>query len=255
MPKIKRLELYNQVYTKVHHLYDIGKPQIDCIHDLPKVRKSKLFAKEIKDHSVLEIGCGSGLFLLTLFKMGIAKNLTGLDVTIPNKRVRDEYPEINFLQSDITEFHVENGFDVIYSNHVFEHISPLDVDTHLQSIHKALNNGGCLILNIPNRLFGPSDITRIIDFSGTGITPAIGTHLNETTYIDIINVLSKHGFTNFKTTFPNVYLRHLLPDFRMSPNFMLKIEGSKKLLSLLHKIKINNKCLFSLEVTIICNKE
>jgi hypothetical protein len=55
---------------------------------------------------------------------------------------------------------------------------------------------------MPNRLFGPSDVTRIIDYSRTGKTRAQGTHLNESTYGDLIPILERNGFQNFRTILP-----------------------------------------------------
>ena len=108
--------------------------------------------------------------------------------------------------------------------------------------------------NVPNKIFGPSDVTRIVDFSHTNRIPALGTHLNESTYTEIIETLKAYGFTNFRATFPNVFLRHLIPDFRMSPSLMCWVENSPRIISLLHKLKFRGKCIASLEVTIICNK-
>lgn len=251
----ERLRLYADVYTKVHSLYQAGAltpPQVSGRP--PKARKSRLFKKELASKSVLEIGCGQGAFLMALASSGIARDLRGMDVTIPDGKVVGSYPNIKFIKADITKFDVERKFDVIYSNHVFEHIAPADMITHLTSIHAALNDDGILIINVPNRLFGPSDITRIVDFSNTNRVPAMGTHLNETTYAEIIKVLKNYGFTKFRTTFPNVFLRHLVSDFRMSPSLMCWLENSPRIISLLHKLKFRGTCIANLEVTIICSK-
>ena len=251
----ERLKLYSEVYTKVHSIYNEGALEFQRTSDKqPKARKSRLFKRELINRSILEIGCGRGAFLMALARSGIAKNLRGMDVTIPEGKVVDSYPNIEFIKTDITNFYVERKFDVIYSNHVFEHIAPADMITHLTSIHAALNDEGILIINVPNRLFGPSDVTRIVDFSNTNRVPAMGTHLNETTYSEIIEILKNYGFTKFRTTFPNIFLRHLVPDFRMSPLLMCWLENSPRIVSLLHKLKFRGKCIANLEVTIICSK-
>lgn len=251
----ERLKLYSEVYNKVHSIYNNGMfaPQ-NTLTKPPKARKARLFRKEVLNNSLLEIGCGQGAFLMALANSGIAKDLLGMDVTIPDDKVVDSFPSIEFIKTDITKFDVTRKLDVIYANHVFEHIAPADMITHLTSIHAALNHEGTLIVNVPNRLFGPHDVTRIVDFSNTNQVPALGTHLNETTYSEIIEVLKSYGFSKFRTTFPNVFLRHLIPDFRMSPSFMCWLEHSPRIVSLLHQLKFRGKCIANLEVSIICTK-
>lgn len=251
----ERLRLYADVYTKVHRIYQNGTPlESDALKSSLKVRKARLFKREIKNHSLLEVGCGKGLFLMSLVKLGLSKNLCGMDVTVPGPEIIANNPEISFIKADITKFGLDTKFDVVYSNHVFEHMALADVDTHLSSIYEALKDNGVLVINVPNRLFGPSDVTRIIDFSGTNKIPAQGTHLNETTYTEIIDHLKAHGFTNFRTTFPSLILRHLVPSFRMSADFMVWLENSPRLISLLYGLRFRGKCVASLEVTIICDK-
>jgi 2-polyprenyl-3-methyl-5-hydroxy-6-metoxy-1,4-benzoquinol methylase len=252
----ERLKLYDDVYTKVHSIYKDGALVNEQVSGKPpRGRKSRLFSKEVANKSVLEIGCGRGAFLMALADLGIKRDLYGMDVTIPDDDVAVNYPNVEFIKADITKFKMDHKFDVIYSNHVFEHIAPADIDTHLSSIHAGLEDDGVLIINAPNKIFGPSDITRIVDFSYTNRTPALGTHLNEPTYTEIIETLKSYGFTNFRTTFPNVYLRHLIPDYRMGMSFMYWLEKSPKVISLLHKLKYKGKCIASLEVTIICDKK
>lgn len=252
----ERLRLYADVYTKVHSIYKDGALRTENKSGKPpKARKSRLFRQELANRSVLEIGCGQGAFLMALANLGIKRDLYGMDVTIPEDEVAVNYPSIKFIKADITKFKVGRKFDVIYSNHVFEHIASSDMGTHLSSIHAALDDNGILIINVPNRIFGPSDITRIVDFSYTNRIPALGTHLNEPTYTEIIETLKEYGFTNFRSTFPNVYLRHLIPDYRMGVSFMCWLESSPKIIALLHKLKYKGRCIASLEVTIICDKK
>lgn len=250
--KEKRKKLYNEVYTKVHSIYQNG--IINKRSTPPNVRKARLFKKEIFGKSILEVGCGQGYFLMAIANSDIGKNLVGMDVTIPSSKQISNYENIEFIEADITEFELKNSFDVVYSNHVFEHIATLDIESHLQSIYKALNTGGSLILNIPNKLFGPSDITRVVDFSYTNKIQALGTHLNEMTYSEIIEILKSNGFSNFKTVFPNTYIRHLIPDFRLNASIICKIEKSPKFISFLHSLKFKGRCIADFEVTIICTK-
>lgn len=250
--KVERIKLYKDVYTRVHDIYQRKAKETGNGIQL-KSRRARLFEKEISGKSVLEVGCGQGAFLITVAKYGTATGLCGLDVTIPCSETKKKYNEIEFISADITEFDFDKKFDVVYSNHVFEHIAPADVHTHISSIKNALNKNGTLIINAPNKLFGPSDVTRIIDFSYTNKIGAQGTHLNETTYNDLIELLKKYGFVNFRTTLPGLVIRNVLPDFRMSTSALCKIENNNNFIEMLHKIKFRGRCLFAYEVTVICD--
>lgn len=108
---------------------------------------------------------------------------------------------------------------------------------------------------MPNRLFGPSDVTRIIDFSYTGKTQSLGSHFNELTYNELIMLLKKYEFENFRTVFPHTKLRHLFRFFRMRPSILCEIEKSKFFMNLLHNMKFHGRCIAKFEISIICNKK
>jgi hypothetical protein len=97
---------------------------------------------------------------------------------------------------------------------------------------------GILIINAPNRLFGPWDITGIVDCSHTNKTAAQGTHINESTYTETVQALKENGFGNFKTVLPVPKVRnYFLTNVRFSVNFLLTMEKSPKLMSFLYLIK------------------
>jgi 2-polyprenyl-3-methyl-5-hydroxy-6-metoxy-1,4-benzoquinol methylase len=248
--KIKRIKLYDELYSKVHPIY-YKKSSFKNPKDYSFSRKVNLFKKELYNKSIIDVGCGKGDFLKSIIDKYKYKSLTGLDVSLPDEKVQNHFKEINFIKKDVTEFELNEKFDVVYSNHVFEHMSPVDVDTHLKSIVKCLKSDGTLILNSPNELFGPSDVTRIIDFSYTNKMKAQGSHLNESTYSKIIPILKKHGFKSFKSPFPHTIIRHLISSFRLNAKSMCKIEDSNKIMSLLHSLKYNKTCFVNFEVSII----
>jgi 2-polyprenyl-3-methyl-5-hydroxy-6-metoxy-1,4-benzoquinol methylase len=251
--KEERIKLYNSLYTTVHSIY---KRNSRGSHNNGEMlnRKAYLFSKELKNKSILEVGCGQGAFLKTVAKINPGAKLCGLDVSIPGDEVLKQFPGIDFIAADITEFKVAEKYDVVYSNHVLEHMAPADFHTHLKSIQEALKENGLFIVNMPNRLFGPSDVTRILDFSYSNKINAQGSHFNETTYNELIPVLKQYGFTEFKTVFPHIKLRHLLRSFRMNPGILCKIEQSSFIMKLLHGIKHKGSCTAKFEITLICKK-
>src|SRR5262249_37205221 len=135
---------------------------------------------ELRGRSILDVGCGAGEFLRSCAHLAEPTRLVGIDVFVQPT----EFPQYNlsFVRGDVVQFDLSEKVDVAVSDNLYEHIAPQDIATHLGSIRRALRTGGTLILFTPNRLFGPWDVTRIIDDSYSGRTLAQGTHVNETTY-------------------------------------------------------------------------
>lgn len=242
----KRKEMYREVYNTVHSIY--GKAILDPQKGKnPKDEFVQLFKKELKGKSVLDVGCGVGYLLASISNQLKHQKLVGLDVSIPP--LAKQHPEIEFISGDIIEFNLGHQFDVVVSDQVLEHIAPIDLAMHLKSVRLSLKAGGIFIVRLPNKLFGPHDVTRIIDFSNTGKTKAEGTHLNESTYGEIIPILEKNGFNNIKTPLPRIpKLGYMLRTFRINPQFFVTIEKSKFLMNILHKIK------YQFGIILICKK-
>lgn len=246
----KRQKLYNEIYQRVHKIYGKDKANIENRIKI-KNRFIWLFRKELKNKSVLDIGCGDGSMLMALSKKGISKKLTGVDISPINN---SQHNDINFIRDNILTFRIESRFDVVVLDNVYEHISPLDKDSLLKSISKVLTPNGKVILWLPNRNFGPSDVTRIVDLTYSGKTPAMGTHLNESTYTEVIEDLKRHGFSNFKTILPFRRIMYLFSWLRIPSNYFISIERNEALLKILKKIKINGKCFFRFDVIVIGHK-
>jgi len=246
-----RQALYKNVYATVHAIY--GKDSTDIFSEQnPNDATVRLFSKELMSKSVLDVGCGEGHFLASISKNLRHKELVGLDVSIP--RLSLHHPDIAFKLGDIVQFNLRQEFDVVFSDQVLEHIAPVDLKLHLDSVRSSLKAGGLFIVNMPNRLFGPSDVTRIVDFSNTGRIEAQGTHLNESTYTDLIPILEQNGFRRFRTVCPIPKLKYRLTKFRMAPSLLRLIENRRVLLSLLHRIQLRGRCIAQFDVTLICTK-
>ena len=244
----KRQALYAHVYNTVHQLY--GKNTNAHIYD----KLVNLFAKELRNKSVLDIGCGEGHFLAGIARMLPHKKLAGIDVSIPH--LQQNHGAIEFNIGDVISFDLQEQFDVVFSNHVIEHIAPDDMQAHLASVKKSMKRDGHFIINAPNRLFGPWDVTCIVDNSHTNKIPAQGTHINETTYSEIIPLLEENGFGNFRTICPIPKIKYYCTNIRFSPQALIFIENNKTLMSLLYATKYlaSRRCIAHFELTLICNK-
>ncbi len=101
-----------------------------------------------KQDKILDVGCGSGLFLLELKARGF-QNLNGLDNGILDEKIFTEN-NIFFNNNTIEKFSTtnENTFDVITCFQILEHIQ--DVKIFLETCQKMLKPNGKLIIAVPN---------------------------------------------------------------------------------------------------------
>ena len=247
----RRLKMYEEVYNAVHAIYGKHNIGVDSKQN-PKDAIVRLFSKELVNKSVLDVGCGEGHFLQSIAKNLPHRQLVGIDVSRPN--LSQTRPEIDFKLGNVISFDLGAQFDVVFSDQVVEHIAPLDLPAHLASVKAALRPGGVLIIMMPNRLFGPSDVTRILDCTYTNMLPAQGTHLNESTYTDLIPILQENGFTDFKTVCFIPKVRNLLRNWRYSPRYLQAIEGVPLLLRLLRSVRLRGRAFLKLDITLICTK-
>jgi 2-polyprenyl-3-methyl-5-hydroxy-6-metoxy-1,4-benzoquinol methylase len=242
----KRKELYWAVYEAVHPLYELP----SSAGSNPKDPVVRLFRKELEGRSILEVGCGNGLFLKSVARQLRHGRLVGIDVSTSVLPECGE--EITFLQGEVTDFTVPEQFDVVFSEHVIEHLAPADLPLHIRSLRRALTPGGVLIVCAPNRLFGPSDITRIVDYSQSGRTAAAGTHLHEPLHGELTAILREYGFSSFRTIFPLMKIRNRLPWVRFDARLMEAVERSRFLLGLLRKVRLGGRCIARFDTVLIC---
>jgi SAM-dependent methyltransferase len=82
----------------------------------------------------------------------------------------------------------DNTVDLAFSYQVIEHIHPDDAVEQLKHIYRVLKPGGCYYCITPNRLYGPSDISRGFDREATGL------HLKEYSNTDLLKLTRSAGF-------------------------------------------------------------
>jgi 2-polyprenyl-3-methyl-5-hydroxy-6-metoxy-1,4-benzoquinol methylase len=248
----KRLAMYRELYQTVYPIY--RKEKMDKQpNNNPKAKTVQLFRRELEHQSILDIGCGEGHFLSAVNALLKHKRLTGMDVAIPLPEKRP--PGIEFISSNVVHFRLDHLYDVVFSDQVLEHIAAADLDRLLGSVRAALVPGGIFIINMPNRLFGPHDVTQIVDYSRTARITAQGAHLNESTYTAMIPVLSRHGFKEFKTVFPLPKVKHFFRNARFSPSIMSWTERHPGIIRWLHALKYRGRCMAGFEITLICRRD
>lgn len=92
---------------------------------------------------ILDVGCGAGNLLQSLNDAGL-KNLIGVDPYI-DKDVRDR--DVKILKKNIHELPDNQKFDLIISNHSFEHI-PDQLET-LVKVSEILSEDGICFIRMP----------------------------------------------------------------------------------------------------------
>ena len=93
------------------------------------------------DDAILDVGCGNGLLLGKLYKMGFT-NLTGIDPFINEEK---DFGEVKIYKKDIEE--MSGQFDVIMMHHSLEHMAdPLNA---MKKAHSLLRDKKYLLVRIP----------------------------------------------------------------------------------------------------------
>jgi len=246
----KRRQFYREMYNQVHPLYDKNSAALSGKN--PFRRIVKLFQRELDGKSILDVGCGTGAFLTCVDDLLPHGRLVGIDTSL--SVLPEDTRGIRFIEGDVIDFEVNGSFDVVFSHHVLEHIAPADLASHISSIRKILAPGGCFIISTPNRLFGPSDVTRIFDCTNCNRTPALGSHVNELNYTETIAVLSKYGFSDFQTILPLRFFKYCFPNLRLNPSFLVHMEDHPTLLNLLHGVRFRSRCLLAFDVVLLCRQ-
>ena len=93
--------------------------------------------------SILDVGCGDGKFL-NYFKNGGFKDLTGIDLFIDKENI--DY-DLNLIQTSLEEFNPSKKYDLIISNHAFEHMDNQLIN--LKCFENLIEEDGLILLRIP----------------------------------------------------------------------------------------------------------
>lgn len=246
----ERKRQYRELYERVHSLKQ--RYRDESIDSSGFDRLVLTFRRELSEKSVLDVGCGNGLFLTAVARLLPHGELWGLDTSGINTKEADR--PFRFLQEDITDFAVPKLFDVVFSHQVFEHIAPADSTTHLRSIHAALLPAGRFIVCLPNRYWGPQDITRIIDNTFRGRIPAQGSHLNESSYVEMVPLLEANGFRNIRTVIPFGAFIPAARGIRIRPWINKLLENSQALRSVSNLVARNGRPIFKNPIMLVCER-
>jgi len=115
-------------------------------------RRARMLSKGLLPrHSVLEVGCGTGLLTEELAKT--AARIQAIDISpdlLARARERVKESNVTFVRANAYDLECEdNTFDFIIGMSVLHH---LDVDKALREFHRVLKKGGRIVFSEPNML-------------------------------------------------------------------------------------------------------
>ena len=149
--KFEKLEDFYQVYDR-HRTY--VKAEVRPKHIRRFNKQVWEPAQMMRSSSVLELGCGVGLFLAYLEAKGI-KNFTGIDsdpkiLEFMSKNIADKVI-LGDIWTEIEELNKQSEkFDRIVLLDVFEHFSFLEGQDLLLRLKKILALNGKIVMRVPN---------------------------------------------------------------------------------------------------------
>jgi len=129
----------------------------DWVHNnqlrlLIRLARYKFVAKLVRSTDrVLEVGSGSGLG--SIFLGQVADSVFGIDVKTSevDEAIRlNERDNVNFAVADLFDMDEQQGFDVVVSLDVIEHLSMEDGRRLLEAQRRQLKPGGMLIVGTPS---------------------------------------------------------------------------------------------------------
>jgi len=115
---------------------------------------TKLFFNKLninKGSSILEIGCGIGSFLNSIYGIGY-KNIVGVDISkyaIDSGKKKHPHLDLRYMDANALKFK-GNPFDICFSFDLVEHLE--DIDNHFRNVWKILKKDGKYTFQTPNKI-------------------------------------------------------------------------------------------------------
>jgi 2-polyprenyl-3-methyl-5-hydroxy-6-metoxy-1,4-benzoquinol methylase len=109
---------------------------------------------DVRDKKVLDIGCGSGAYMLTIAKMG--GKVSGQDISSGNIENSLKILKQNGFDGDAkigdaaNLLFADNYFDAVFSADFFEHISYEKKNQVIAEVYRVLKPGGVFTIKTPN---------------------------------------------------------------------------------------------------------
>ena len=188
---------------KIYEVYNTNNPVI-------KYLSKRFFTKieyyldliDARNLKGIDIGCGEGHMLNSLYDRGLVKEIMGID--LDHERVeyaQNKYPNIRFCIEDVYELKLpKNKYDYVMALEILEHLP--EPSLALENMRKIIKPNGFIILSVPYEpYFQIGNVLRGKHLKRLGKTPA---HLH---------FWSKNGLINMINDKINVEYYHNLATF------------------------------------------
>lgn len=111
----------------------------------------KEFLTEDPESTILDCGCGNGLFVQWLQHMGF-KNTYGIDISPEQVEIANQHGIKNITHADLFDFlkTKQTVYKVIFLSDVIEHFNKEEIISLLELVYNALKQGGSVIIKTPN---------------------------------------------------------------------------------------------------------
>ena len=207
----------------------------------PKINYLTKNFKSYQKKRIIDIGCGSGDFLVHLKKKWKHAKLFGLEPSDKmSKKFKDK--EIVIINNVIEEFKPKKRFDLVTCFELFEHV--FDPDIFIKSLSDILSKNGLLYLSTLNAK--GFDIKYLRENSKSIYPPY---HLNFFTIKSMRKILSSNGFKNIKIITPGM----LDFDIILKNYNYVKDPVLSKILQVLNKKKIISSEIGEIQKAIYLN--
>ncbi len=132
-----------------------SKTWVRNLHEL-RLRDLLLFTLgDLRGKKVLDVGCGGGIYLGIVSKMGAAhiagQDLSQKDIALARNRFQREGVPADIKLGDATELQFETeSFDVVFSADFFEHVTLEQKRKIVSEVYRVLKPGGLFAIKTPN---------------------------------------------------------------------------------------------------------
>jgi ubiquinone/menaquinone biosynthesis C-methylase UbiE len=161
--------------------------------------------------TILEIGCGTGIFTTKVFEKTGAQ-ITAIDISeVLLEEAKKKIPAVRFIEEDAMGMSFNNNtFDVVFGSSVLHH---LDFDKALHEIYRVLKTGGKMVFAEPNMLNPQIFLQKNIPF----LKRMLGDSPDETAVVrwKIKKMMEHIGFKKVEI-FPYDFLHPVTPVFMIS---------------------------------------
>ncbi|MBK9285430.1 MAG: class I SAM-dependent methyltransferase [Sphingobacteriaceae bacterium] len=169
------------IVSKLYHL----------VRDYTLKKKEGLLREYVSRGTLLDYGCGTGMFLQTCKKM--SWKVYGLEPDSGARKLAEKHGlEIKQNLNELNQTIPERSLNAITLWHVLEHVTELDQT--LSFFHKSLNSDGVLVIAVPN--YCSYDAKYYGEYWAAYDVPR---HLYHFNLNSISNLLANHGFKLLQT--------------------------------------------------------